>query len=267
MTPRVQAAGAIAMPLQSFQDAFSQALLAGSTHASSTLRRLIEQPAFAVYRNTVLRGCIDTLQANYPAIVRLVGEEWFRAAAAIYARQSPPPSPVLLDYGDGFAEFLRNFAPAQELPYLTGVARLDRAWTEAHVACDREPVAPAAIAALTHEQLATARLRPHPAARWAHFDGTPIFRIWQRNRLLDDATDEFEWIGEAALVTRPHSAVAAIRIDAAACAFLDACSAGEPLSRAALVALERDPACDLSQTMSTLLGAGAFGSLYYKELQ
>lgn len=269
MTTVVDTRNAYAMPLHAFQDSFSQALLDSNVSSSkqTALQPLIEQPAFAVYRNTVLKGCIDTLQANYPAIERLVGEEWFRAAAAIYARQNPPSSPVLLDYGDGFAEFLRSFAPAQELPYLAGVARLDRAWTEAHIACDREPVAAAAIAALTHDQLATARLRPHPAARWAHFNDAPIFTIWQRNRLLDDATGEFEWIGEAALLTRPHAAVAAVRIESAACAFLDACAAGEPLSRAAIVALERDADCDLSRTMSTLLEAGAFGALYYKELQ
>ena len=29
--------------------------------------------AFAVYRNTVLKGCIDALQANYPTVGQLVG--------------------------------------------------------------------------------------------------------------------------------------------------------------------------------------------------
>ena len=257
-----------AMRLQAFQDAFARAVLAkdAASPAHPDLPGLVDQPAFAVYRNTVLKGCIDTLQANYPSVDRLVGEEWFRAAAAVYARQSPPATPVLLDYGDGFADFLRDFPPAQEFPYLSGVAQLDRAWKEAHVAADREPVAPAAIAALTTEQLATARLRPHPAARWLQFDVAPIFSIWQRNRLqLDDAAD-FEWVGEGALLTRPNGAVSAVCIDAATCAFLDACAAGEPLARAAMAALERDPSCDLSRVMTVLLHAGAFGALYFKEL-
>jgi hypothetical protein len=62
-------------------------------------------PAFAVYRNTVMKGCIDALQANYPAVARLVGEEWFRAAAAVYARANPPRVPMLAEYGEGFASF------------------------------------------------------------------------------------------------------------------------------------------------------------------
>jgi hypothetical protein len=32
------------------------------------------QPGFAVYRNTVLKGCIDALQANYPTVHALVGD-------------------------------------------------------------------------------------------------------------------------------------------------------------------------------------------------
>ena len=43
-----------------------------------------------------MKGCIDALQANYPAVTRLVGEEWFRAAAAVYVRQAPPTNPMLL---------------------------------------------------------------------------------------------------------------------------------------------------------------------------
>ncbi|MGH6624656.1 MAG: HvfC/BufC family peptide modification chaperone, partial [Burkholderiaceae bacterium] len=177
METAVRSASSNAMPLRAFQDAFAYALMANdaASPVHGGLSELVEQPAFAVYRNTVLKGCIDALQANYPSVERLVGEEWFRAAAAVYARHSPPTTPVLLDYGDGFADFLHDFPPAQEFPYLPGVAQLDRAWTEAHVAADREPVAPTAIAALTTEQLGTARLRPHPAARWLHFNDMPIF--------------------------------------------------------------------------------------------
>ena len=105
------------------------------------LAGLVAQPGFAVYRNTVMKGCVDALQANYPSIAGLVGEAWFRAAAVVHARAHPPLRPTLLDYGAGFAEFLAAFEPARELPYLPDVARLDRCWTDAHVARDEVPVA------------------------------------------------------------------------------------------------------------------------------
>ena len=76
--------------LSRFQDGVVQALLAPHDAAPDHLRALTDQPGFAVYRNTVLKGCIDALQANFPAVVRLVGEEWFRAVAALHARAQPP---------------------------------------------------------------------------------------------------------------------------------------------------------------------------------
>ena len=115
------AAGARPSTLSRFQDDFAQALLATDTAASATLSAVTVQPAFAIYRNTVMKGCIDALQANYPAVTRLVGDEWLRAAAAVYARDALPAQPMLLHYGADFADFLARFEPAAELPYLPGV--------------------------------------------------------------------------------------------------------------------------------------------------
>src|SRR5262245_45804363 len=123
--------------LREFQTAFARALMGGvDPGESGLLATLIAQPGFAVYRNTVLKGCIDTLQANFPTVARLVGDDWFRAAAAEFARCTLPDQPTLLLYGQEFTDFLRDFPPAAELPYLCGVAHLDRLWSECHVAAD-----------------------------------------------------------------------------------------------------------------------------------
>ena len=246
--------------LARFQDGFVQALLAPGDDLPADLRALADQPGFSVYRNTVLKGCIDALQANYPAIVRLVGEEWFRAAAALHARARPPGDTRLLLYGMDFPDFLRDFPPAAELPYLRGVAMLDRLWTEAHVAADAPALAPAALAGLPPAQLGDKVLTPHPAARWAWFADQPIYTLWQRNRYAGDwvSGDGLAWIGEGALLTRPAGAVTWTALDAAGCAFLDACAAGHPLGAAAGAALACDAGTDLAQLMARLLDTGAF---------
>jgi hypothetical protein len=247
-----------------FQDAFAAALLDPEAR-DPWVTGLSAQPGFAVYRNTVMKGCIDALQANYPAVARLVGEEWFRAAAAIHVRAKPPRSAVMLEYGAGFARFLETFGPAAELPYLPDVARLDRFWTEAHVAADDEALAPGSVARLTPQELERAHLRLHPAARWQWFASQPIFTIWQCNRECTGG-HEIEWQGEAALLTRPNGAVEARRVDAGACAFLDACTADATLAEAALAALAVDASIDLARLMATLLDAGAFSRLDLHEI-
>lgn len=236
-----------AATLARFQDDFARALLDPAQPAP---------PAFAVYRNTVMKGCIDALQANYPAVARLVGEEWFRAAAAVYVRDHPPQVPMLVEYGAAFPEFLARFEPADELPYLPAVARLDRYWSESHIARDDEPMRAESLAALDPVTLGAQRLRPHAAARWAWFT-LPARSIWSRNRnKTEPAGDEpdIAWRPEGVLIVRPGDAVRWIELDEAGCAFMDACAAGATLIEAA----QAVPAGSVSGLLASLLAAGAF---------
>ena len=242
-----------------FQDAFARALLDPDAPAGD-MATLAEQPGFAVYRNTVMKACIDALQANYPAVARLVGEEWFRAAAAVFVREQPPAQPTLLFYGAGFADFLTAFEPAIELPYLPAVARLDRLWAEAHAAHDEQALTADSLAVLAPEALAAARVRPHAAARWAWCPEHPAGTLWRRNRTDLDECGAIDWRGEGALLTRAHDAVHSTALDAAGCAFLDACAAGSTLAAAAQAALGTDERADIAGLLAKLLAAGAFAS-------
>jgi hypothetical protein len=221
---------------------------------------LAAHPGFRVYGNTVLGGAIDALEANYPAVVRLVGRDWFRAAAAQYAREAPPRDSRLMVYGEGFGDFLARFAPAADWPYLAGVAQLDRAWTEAHLAAQAPALDAHTLATLAPEQIGRARLAPHPAARWRWFDAMPIHTLWAAQRDPDAAPlpAELAWQGEGALITRPGDAVRACALSAAGCCFLDHCAAGATLADAAEQALAHAPDTDIAALLALLLRQGAF---------
>lgn len=253
------------VPLARFQDAFARALVAEPAEADDCVAALAAQPAFAVYRNTVMKGCVDALEANFPAVARLVGEEWFRAAAAVYGRAELPAEPSLLAYGGSFPAFLARFEPAAALPYLPEVARLDRLWTESHAAADDPVLDRSAFARLAPESLGDAVLEPHPAARWAWFDAIPAFTIWSRNRGEPCPDAEIAWRGEGALLTRPVGAVQWLAVDKAACRFLDACALGAPLSQALEGALEADANANLVRLVNALLDAGAFARIRLPE--
>jgi len=236
----------------SFQTSFVASLFA--QHATS---KWTAQAAFAVYRNTVMSGCVDALQANFPSLARLVGADWFRAAAATFVRAQAPRDGRLLMYGETFADFIDCFEPAHDLPYLAGVARLDRLWIEAHTAADAMAVDSAWLASLLPQQLGALRLRPHPAARWRLFDDLPIYSIWTSNRLGTETHDEIVWRGEGALLTRPIDAVEWQALDFSGGAFLDACAQGCLLAEAAGAALDIQPDVDIAALLSRLLSAGA----------
>jgi hypothetical protein len=249
------------LPLAAYQDAFARALRGADFELDSPLAALTAQPGFAIYRNTVIKACIDALQANYPAVARLVGDEWFRAAAAVFARESLPAHPTLLDYGRGFADFLQAFPPASGLPYLADVARLDRCWTEAHVAADAPMLDPAALAALAPAEMAKARLVPHPAARWRWFGEAPIYTIWSCNRTGSGELGDIDWRGEGALLTRPFGEVEHTSLSQAGAAFLDACARRGSIEEVALAAVDADAGADLAALIRQLLAAGTFTSL------
>lgn len=248
-----------------FQDDFALALMAAHGAPSPPSMTAIRvQPGFAVYRNTVMKACVDALQANYPAVAKLVGDVWFRAAAAVYTQTAPPANPVLLHYGESFPAFLATFEPAIELPYLPGVARLDRLWTEVHTAADQAPLNPAALAGLPATALATCVLHPHAAARWVWFAGAPVYSIWAHNRsseTTDEQVWEPQWKAQGALLTRPNGAVDAIELDAPGYVFLQSCAANQPLAQAAAAALAVDGGADLQTLTARLLCAGAFAGL------
>lgn len=242
-----------------FQGSFARALFAPAERPISEFPELFSQPAFAVYRNTVMKGCVDALEANFPAVVRLVGEHCFRGLALDYANWQPPQDQRLLSYGRSFPDFLALHDISRQLPYLAPVARLDWSWIESHIAADASSDA-AFLTALSPEQLGALRVHAHPAARWCWFAAQPIFTIWSRNRLPDaDAASDIEWRSEGALLTRPDDAVLFRAATVTECAFLDVCTGpdGASLADAAAAALSVEPAADLSALLAALLRAGA----------
>ena len=238
--------------LAGFQSSFVKLLFDPDARSELTT-----QPAFAVYRNTVMSGCVDALQVNFPSVARLVGADWFRAAAATYVRAQPPHDGRMLMYGATFADFLAECEPARDLPYLAGVARLDRLWIETHTAVDATAVDSAWLARLSPEELGAVRLQPHPATRWRLFADLPIYSIWATNRAGIDSADEIVWQGEGALLTRPVDAVEWRALDHSGGAFLDACAEGCVLAEAASAALDVHPDVDIAALLSGLLSAGA----------
>ena len=256
----------VAGSLANFQDAFAAALRLDAGSPPPAIAALARQPGFQVYRNTVARSCIDALQANYPTINRLVGDEWMRAAAAVYAGSTLPDRPMLLAYGADFADFLRHFEPAASLPYLPDVARLDRCWTEAHIAATEAGLNHGELGMLSGSRLDRLRLVPHASARW-HWSGEqPAYTIWSRNRAAGTETGDIDWHGEGALLTRPQDHVTWRALDFAGCVFLDCCKNSGSVADAGQAALDADVNADLGGMITTLLEAGAFSRIeHYRQ--
>ena len=159
---------------------------------------------FNVYRNNVFVSLIEALQGRYPAICRLVGEEFFRATARAFIEEHPPRSPVLIHYGAGFGDFLDDFEPVAELAYLGDVARIEWAWNEAYHAPDATPLGPDDMESLVTQDVSTAVFTLHPSLSTVS-SPFPVVSLWTAMRDETDVSNlALDSGGEDALILRPE---------------------------------------------------------------
>lgn len=241
------------------QNAFAQALLDPERPVPAALRsRTAAAPLerFAVYRNNVVAGLINAMRAGYPAVERIVGEEFFAAMARLYVVAHPPRSPLMLRYGEDFGAFIAGFAPAAELVYLPDVARLEAARRRAYHAADADPAEPARIASIDPQALAGVVFRLHPSAQIVR-SPHPVVTIWAMNSGEAEIAPIDENDAQDALVIRSGLDVVVRTLPPGGAAFLVALAAGAALGDAAAQAIESDARFDLAANLAGLIGSGA----------
>lgn len=240
------------------QSMFGQALLDASLpipdgvvdrHGKPSVRR------FNVYRNNVVAGQVSTLCDAYPVTVKLVGEAFFRAMARDYVIAHAPVTPMMFDYGSDFPDFVDAFPPADELPYLGDVARIERAWVEAYHSAESSPLSAAVLTDVLANDLRSLCLQIHPSTRVLQ-SRFPAFSIWRMNTEsgkgqtihIDDGPEEV-------LIVRPDADVHVYRLPQGGARFFKALALGASMVEAADHAFESDGEFDLVATMAKLFEA------------
>jgi len=217
-------------------------------------------PLLAVYRNTSFKGAIDALADNYPTIATILGDNGFFALAAEFVTELPPESPVLAAYGARFPDWLEAQSIALALPYLSGVAQIDRLRTETHLAAEGKALDPAELAAVSAEQWSASAATLHPATRFGWFTvPAPSIWLWHLDPHAAEITPE--WRAEGMLMTRRDGAVSAQRIGAAGHRILFGLRLGETIGQAATAAAGLYPDSDITGAFRDILASGALSSL------
>lgn len=212
---------------------------------------------FAVYRNNVVVGLANALADIFPVVQKLVGEAFFRNMARVYLAAEPPLSPLMFEYGHGFAAFLERFEPVAELLYLPDVARLERAWLDAFHAGDVDPLDAGALGRIAPEALGDLTFTVHPATRIVESDFA-IVSIFSMSREDQDISGIKPRQPQSALVTRPRDWVEVRSLPPGASSFFKALIAGVPLGDAAGETLAEYPQFDLPAALAAMLEAGIF---------
>lgn len=210
-----------------------------------------------VYRNTVLRGAADALANAYPAVRRLVGDAFFDALAIAYFAAARPRERSMSLFGVGFAEFLATSPGVTEVPYLPDVARLDRAWLEAHTEADAPALNVEDLAAYAPDELIKLGMSLHPSVRIVPLSWS-VYDAWAANRMGDGAERTARTLARAdarVLVWRRRNEVQSAPIGAGEAVFLAAIAKGAPLAAAAERALAGDSDFDVSAAFANAVAA------------
>ncbi|MEM9814262.1 MAG: putative DNA-binding domain-containing protein, partial [Pseudomonadota bacterium] len=156
----------------------------------------------------------------------------FRAAARAFVLENPPRSPIMIDYGDAFPDWIAAFPPAAGVPYLGDVARIEWAWTRAYNAAEAPPLDIAHLVEIPPDELALARVTLHPSLQLLS-SRFPIASLWAEATGRSAATHLDLSRPEAVLIARPDAAVDVRAITPALSAFLQTLSAGGTIADAA----------------------------------
>lgn len=249
-------------PPSALQDEFARALLDPEREVPADMRARdgdIDR-RFAVYRNNVVTGLIDALRAGFPAVERIVGEEFFVAMAQVYVRARPPRAPMMFLFGDDFGDFIATFPPAAEIPYLADIARVETARLSAFHAADEAPLEAAALAGQAPGALFELRVTTHPSLHVVR-SAYPIATIWAMNAGITEPAPIEDWTGEDVAVARPYADVTIQRLRPGAAALLDLlgdAGGGTSLTLGAAIArvAAQFPEFDPVAVLADILGAG-----------
>ena len=235
------------------QQQFAAALRAASTADTSAFAGTAVAARLGLYRAQQRGTWHKTLAAAFPVLRQLVGEEFFEGASGAFGLAHPPLDADLNAFGAAFPDFLAQFAPAADYPYLADMGRLEWALQRATYAADAVTVSAADLAGWTPQQFDAARLRLHPAATlmaapWA------VASLWHAHHGGD-------WPASMALteqwvVARPRWQPQVAQLTPARLALLRGLQQGASVGAALDAALALEPAFDFGAALSQALSLG-----------
>lgn len=245
------------------QAAFARALHDPTEPPPEAIARRTSAPPvrrFNVYRNTVYAGLTGAIAARYPVVQRLLGEELFQAVARLFAIEQPPSSPVLLEYGEGFAAFLAELELIDDMPHLVDVARLEWLMHASRHAADATPIDTQALAAVEPERAIDLVFTFAPSSFLLRSEHA-VFSLWRSVIATEPVPfPEPGTRGEQVLVSRRGLEAEAVRLSSGAHEFIAALMNRIPLGVAAALGFAADPAFPLDRVMALIIGQEAMTS-------
>lgn len=243
--------------LLDLQRGFADAVLGRSDAVAEWVDGAGLEPAarLRIYRHSVAATQADALRDSYPAVLALVGEDFFQRLAARHAQQFPSTVGNLQHYGGSLDQCIDDTPAAHALGYLADVARLEWRRQLAALAPDASALDAGPLNAAMGVEPENLRLILHPSLHLLR-SGYAVLSLWQWCQAPDDTPPDPRSSGEHVLIWRDEDAVAMAVVEPATLACIEALSAGRSVAAANAAGCDMDGQFDIQPCLGDLLAQG-----------
>lgn len=216
---------------------------------------LAPEARLRIYRRSCNEIQTAALRTSYPAVLALVGQDWFDQTARTYRRAHPSVSGNLQAFGSRLGDFLETLPACHTFPYLPDVARLE--WLR------QQTILAAESASITRERLAWAlgnadaplRITLHPSLHCLE-SRHPILTIWNFAMQPDPGRLDLGPDGESVMLWREDEEVAMVALRRADFECVETIVSGGSLQEGYERATAEDADFELGECLSGLFQHG-----------
>jgi putative DNA-binding protein len=158
-----------------------------------------------IYANAYFYRLLDCLYEEFPATFAVLGSESFAAIVRDYLLTWPPTEPSIFYASRYLESFIRNHPLAKRWPFISELARLERAILDVFHAADVPTLSDEAMRSIPSQQWPAIKLETHPAV-------AILRNEWRVTDVLSAVESGREWSQPAyqkttVLVWRQHAQV------------------------------------------------------------
>jgi len=132
-----------------------------------------------IYASMYFARILEALREDFPKLLETIGEDGFAALARRYLRAHPSRHPSLRHVGDRLPAFVKQDRIATGVPWLSELARLERAIVDAFDGPEAKPLLPAALTRIPGSHWGRLRFTLHPTLRLLQFSHA-VDEVWER---------------------------------------------------------------------------------------
>ena len=214
--------------------------------------RLSAEERVDIYANMYFYRLLDVLKEDFPATLRVLGDDNFHNLATGYLLECPPTEASVIHCGRHLAAFLRGHDLRKREPFIADLAALERAVVEVFHGHDAAVLEAERLRDIPPEKWPGLKIRTHPAVQILKLE----YRVAE---LLRAVEEEREWKAAEAgvnevIVWRRESRVFYRELETAEARALEAARSGVTFARICdLVAEDCDGTSDPVAEVNRLL--------------